>query len=67
MHEDRRLPFADGQFGAVFDLIAMTLKPPDHGIAAVVRPFDDIDELTGEFVPKAHGVCSCLHPKGRLF
>ena len=38
MDEDRRLAFAHGQLGAVFDRMALAFKPPDHGVAGVIKP-----------------------------
>jgi hypothetical protein len=49
--EDRYLRFTHRQLGAVFDLVAVALEAMDHGVVAVVGPFDDIDELTNDFVP----------------
>ncbi len=54
MDEDRRLPLAHGQLGAVLDRVPAGLEPPDHGVAAVVRPGDDLDELAGEKVEQGH-------------
>ena len=44
--EDRGLPLAHGQLGAVLDLVAVALEAPDHRVAGVVGPFDDVDELS---------------------
>ena len=55
MHKDRRLPLAHRQLGAVFDLMAFTLKPPDHRVAGVVGPVNDVDELAREEIENAHG------------
>ena len=46
--EHRRLPLANGQFGAVFDGIVAPFKPPDHRVAGVIGPIDDIDEFALE-------------------
>ena len=48
MHKHRRLPFAHRQLGTVFDLVAFTLKPPDHRVATVIDPMDDVDKLAGD-------------------
>ena len=48
MHENRRLPFADRQLGAVFDRLPAPLEPPDHGVAGVIQPRDDVDEFAFE-------------------
>ena len=55
MYKDRGLPLAHSQLGAVFDLMAFTLKPPNHGVTGVVGPVNDIDELAGEEIENAHG------------
>ena len=46
MHKYSGLSFAHGQLGAVFDFMAFTLEPPDHRVASVIDPMDDVDELT---------------------
>ena len=55
VHEDGGLPFAHCQLGAVLDFMAFTLEAPDHGVAGVIRPVDDVDELPRQKVPDAHG------------
>jgi len=52
--ENRCLPFANGQLGTVFDFIAIALKAPNHCIAVIACPFDDIDKFTRQPIPKAH-------------
>ena len=55
MDEDGGLTFANGQLGAVFDGVAAAFKPPDHRVAGVVGPFDDVDELAREEIEQGHG------------
>ena len=54
MHEDRRLTLAHGQLGAVLDLVALTLEPPDHRVAGVIGPVDDVDELARQKIENTH-------------
>ena len=56
MDEHRRLPFAHRQLGAVFDRMALTLEPPDHRVARVVGPVDDVDQFTLEEIEYAHAI-----------
>ena len=44
--KDRRLTFAHRQFGTVFDFVTFPLKAVDQCVACVVRPVDDVDELS---------------------
>ena len=53
--KDRRLAFAHRQLGAVFDLVPLAFEAPDHGVAGVVGPVDDVDELASEKIKNAHG------------
>ncbi len=52
--EHRSLTLADGQLGTVFDLVAFALKTPDHRIAGVIGPVDNVDELAREKIENAH-------------
>jgi hypothetical protein len=45
--ENRRLTGPYCQFSAIFDLVAFAFKPPDHGIAGVIHPMNDVDEFAG--------------------
>ncbi len=56
MHKNRRLTFADRQLGPIFDLVVFTLKSPDHGVAGVVSPMDDVDKLARQKIENAHVV-----------
>jgi len=59
VYEHGRLAFAHSELGAVFDLMALTLEPPDHRVAGVISPVDDVDELAGEKIENAHGCGPC--------
>src|SRR5207245_8935336 len=52
--EDRDLALPDRQPGAHLDLVLVPRKAPDHGVPAVVGPFDDVDELALDPVDQAH-------------
>jgi hypothetical protein len=52
--KDRRLPQAPRQLGAVLDFMTRSVKAPDRGVAGVVRPVDDFDELPGQEAEDAH-------------
>ena len=52
--EDRRLAFAHRQLGAVLDRLAAAVKAPDHRVARVVQPGDDVDEFAFEEI-EDHG------------
>ena len=54
--EDRRLPLADGELGAVLDRVALALEAPDDGVAGVVGPVDDVDELAAQEIEDRHRV-----------
>ena len=54
--EDGRLPFAHGQLGTVFDRVALTLEAPDHRVAGVIDPVDDVDELAFEEIEDTHKI-----------
>ena len=62
--EDRGLAFAHGQLGAVLDLVALALEAPDHRVAGVVGPVDDVDELAGQEVEDAHARALSLAHSG---
>ncbi len=49
--ENRDLRLTHGEFCAVFDFVAVALETVNHGVAAAVSPFDDINKLTHQFVP----------------
>ena len=49
--EHRHLTFADRQLRTIFDLVAVTLEAPEHGVRTVVGPLDDIDEFADDFIP----------------
>ena len=54
MYKNCSLTFAHRQLGAVFDLMGLAFKPPDHGVAAVIGPVNDIDEFAFEKVKYSH-------------
>ena len=53
--EDRGLALAHGELGAVLDGVALALEAPDDGVAGVVDPVDDVDELAAEEIEDRHG------------
>ena len=68
MDENGGLAFANGQLGAVFDRVADGRIAPDHRVARIVRPFDDLDELAAENVEDRHLFLrrmSCLYAAKR--
>ena len=54
MKKYSHLTFSNDELGAVLDFIAIPGKFPNDGIVGVINPFDDVDELTDDFVPKSH-------------
>ena len=62
----RHLALAHRQFGAVFDLMALALEPPNHGVTAVIGPSDHINELAGKKIEKSHVLCPFSHQSRRL-
>jgi|GEM_PF-3067675 len=58
MHEHRRLAFAHRQLGAVFDRLAPAFKAPDHRVARVIQPLDDINEFAFEEIENHGGSLS---------
>ena len=69
--EDRGLPLAHGQLGAVLDRVALALEAPDDGVAGVVRPVDDVDELAAQEIQDRHRfllrqLVGHLHPPALL-
>jgi hypothetical protein len=60
VHEHRLLALADDQLGAVLDLVLVAGEPPRERRAAVVEPFDDVDEFALELRDDPH---TC--PSGR--
>ena len=61
--EDRGLPLAHGELGAVLDRVALALEAPDDGVAGVVGPVDDVDELAAQEIEDRHrGVLPSVAP-----
>ena len=58
VYEDGGLSFTNRQLGAVLDLMPLTLKAPDHGVAGVVHPVNDVDEFAGQKIENTHGIRS---------
>ena len=56
--ELRRLRFADDELRAVLDLLVVVGETPADGVARVVGPLDDVDELCLDVVHQAHGLCA---------
>lgn len=46
MDEHRNLAFAHSQLGPVFDFMPLALKAINQCVTGVVRPLNDINELT---------------------
>jgi hypothetical protein len=53
--EDRDLALAHGKPGAHLDLVVVAGEAPHDGVAAVVGPLDDVDELALDLVDEPHG------------
>ena len=51
------LRFANQELGSVLDLLVLIRKTPTEGVARVVFPLDDLQELCLEVVDDAHGAC----------
>ena len=48
MHEHGRLTFAHSQLCTIFNLVGFAFKAPNHGVAGVIGPFDNVDKLSGQ-------------------
>ncbi len=57
--EDRGLALAHGELGAVLDRVALALEAPDDGVAGVVGPVDDVDELAAQEIQDRHRLPPC--------
>ena len=55
MHEHGGLTFAYGQLGAVLDLVIFAFETPDHRVACVIHPMNDVDEFSGQKIKNTHG------------
>ena len=56
VHKDGHLRLANGELGAVLDLVVVALEPVHHRVRGVVSPLDNVDELALDLVPNAHAV-----------
>src|SRR5690606_29507658 len=54
--EHRELALADDELGSHLDLVVVAGEAPGDRVAAVVEPFDDVDELAADHVEQTHTV-----------
>ena len=55
VYKHSRLPFADCQLGTVLDFVIVPFEPPDHRVAGVIGPVNNVDELTAQKIENRHG------------
>jgi hypothetical protein len=55
-HEDGALAGPHDELGPVLDLVVVAREAPHQCMAAVVDPFDDVDEFRAQLVDDSHGL-----------
>ena len=67
VNENSGLAFAHGKLGTVFDFVAFALEPPDHRVACVICPMNDVDEFACQKIENTHGFSPSIGKQFNVF
>jgi hypothetical protein len=68
VHELRHLAFAHDELGIVLDLLVVVREAVRQGVARIVHPLDDVDELPVDEIHEGHvdSVSVGGRPRGKV-